>query len=68
MRENRSMGNAMVETELIAVLVAVTDGDPRVLTIESGYGLPSGPLEPGHRSLQAGLRAWVERQTHHPIG
>jgi hypothetical protein len=57
----------MVETELIAVLVAVTDGDPRVLTIENGYALPSGPLEPGHRSLQAGLRAWVERQTHHPI-
>jgi hypothetical protein len=68
MRENHSMGNQVVETELIAVLVAVTDGDPRVLTIENGYALPSGPLEPGHRSLQAGLRAWVERQTHHPIG
>jgi len=68
MRENHSMGNQVVETELIAVLVAVTDGDPRVLTIENGYALPSGPLEPGHRSLQAGLRAWVERQTHHNIG
>jgi hypothetical protein len=67
MRENRFMSNQVVETELIAVLVAVTDGDPRVLTIENGYALPSGPLEPGHRSLQAGLRAWVERQTHHPI-
>lgn len=62
------MGNQVVETELIAVLVAVTDGDPRVLTIENGYALPSGPLEPGHPSLQTGLRAWVERQTHHPIG
>jgi hypothetical protein len=30
--------------------------------------LPSGPFEVGHRSLQSGLRAWVERQTHHPIG
>lgn len=68
MRENLGMSNEMVEAELIAVLVAVTDGDPRVLTIEMGYALPSGPLEPGHRSLQAGLRAWVERQTHHPIG
>jgi hypothetical protein len=68
MRENRFMSNQVVETELIAVLVAVTDGDPRVLTIENGYALPSGPLEPGHRSLQTGLRAWVERQTHHPIG
>ena len=54
--------------ELIAVLVAVTQGEPRVLTIADGAALPSGPLEPGHRSLQAGLRAWVERQTHHPLG
>ncbi len=54
--------------ELIAVLVAVTEGEPRVLTIADGAALPSGPLEPGHRSLQAGLRAWVERQTHHPLG
>lgn len=57
-----------VHAELIAVLVAVTDGDPRVLTVDSGFALPSGPLESGHRSLQAGLRAWVERQTHHPLG
>ncbi len=56
------------QAELIAVLVAVTDGDPRFLTIDAGFALPSGPLESGHRSLQAGLRAWVERQTHHPLG
>jgi hypothetical protein len=30
--------------------------------------LPSGPFEVGHRSLQSGLRAWVERQTGHPLG
>jgi hypothetical protein len=57
-----------VAAELIAVLVAVTDGDPRVLTVEDGAALPSGPFESGHRSLQAGVRAWVERQTHHPLG
>ena len=57
-----------VAAELIAVLVAVTDGDPRVLTVEGGAALPSGPFESGHRSLQAGLRAWVEQQTHHPLG
>lgn len=62
------MSNDPIQAELIAVLVAVTDGEPRVLTIESGFALPSGQLEPGHRSLQAGLRAWVERQTHHPLG
>jgi hypothetical protein len=62
------MNESPVEAELIAVLVAVTSGDARVLTIESGFALPSGPLEAGHRSLQAGLRAWVERRTHHPLG
>jgi len=62
------MRDIPVQAELIAVLVAVTAGDARVLTIESGYALPSGPLEPGHRSLQAGMRAWVERRTHHPLG
>ena len=30
--------------------------------------MPSGPFEQGHRSLQSGLRAWVERQTRHPLG
>jgi hypothetical protein len=57
-----------VAAELTAVIVAVTDGQPRVLTIERGQALPSGPFEPGHRSLQAGLRSWVETQTHHPLG
>ena len=33
-----------------------------------GRALPSGPFEAGHRSLQSGLRAWVERQTRHPLG
>ena len=59
---------ASVAAELIAVIVAVTDGQPRVLTIEAGGALPSGPFEFGHRSMQAGLRSWVERQTHHPRG
>ncbi len=55
-------------TELIAVIVAVTGGDPRVLTISNASALPSGSFESGHRSLQAGLRSWVERQTHQPLG
>lgn len=54
--------------DLIAVLAAVTEGEPRVMTIRDAEALPSGPLEPGQRSLQSGLRAWVERQTHHPLG
>ena len=50
------------------MLVAVTDGHPRVLAIWDRKALPAGPYESGHRSLQAGLREWVERQTHHPLG
>ena len=57
-----------IAVELIAVLVAVVDGRPKVMTIDDGLALPSGPFEVGHRSLQSGLRAWVERQTRHPIG
>jgi hypothetical protein len=54
--------------DLTAVLVAVTSDEPRVLTIQDGNALPSGPFETEHRTLQAGLRAWVEHQTHHPLG
>src|SRR5579863_5724774 len=57
-----------IAADLIAVLVAVTDEQPRVMTIENGSALPSGPFEQGHRSLQTGLRAWVEKQTRHPLG
>ena len=59
---------AFVAAELIAVIVAVTAGQPRVLTIDKGQALPSGPFESSERSLQASLRTWVERQTHHPLG
>lgn len=57
-----------LHVELIALLVAVGEDRPRVLTLSEGAALPSGPLEPEHRSLQSGLREWVERQTHHPLG
>ncbi|MBP6115579.1 MAG: hypothetical protein KBC57_02895 [Neisseriaceae bacterium] len=55
-------------TELVAVLVAATQGVAKVLTVAQGRALPSGPLSPIHRSLQAGVRAWVASQTHHPLG
>lgn len=57
-----------IAADLIAVLAAVTSGDPRVLTIQDQCALPSGPFELAHRSLQAGLRAWVEAQTRLPLG
>lgn len=61
-------GTAIVATELVAVLAAVTRGAPRVLTTHDGTALPAGPFQMMHRSLQGGLQAWVETQTHHPIG
>jgi hypothetical protein len=57
-----------IAADLIALLVAVNSGDPRVLTIQDQHALPSGPFELAHRSLQSGLRAWVERQTRLPLG
>jgi len=57
-----------VAVELNAVLVALIDDDPQVLTLEDGSLLPSGPFETDHPTLQSGVRAWVERQTHHPLG
>src|SRR5215469_12002455 len=53
--------------ELSAVVVAVTAEEPRVLVVD-GAALPSGPLEPAHRTLELGLRAWVEAQTRQPLG
>ena len=63
-----SAGPRSVVIELNAVLVALIDDQPQVLTLEDGALLPSGPFEGDHPTLQTGLRAWVERQTHHPLG
>ncbi|MEX8193334.1 NUDIX hydrolase [Comamonas guangdongensis] len=57
-----------VQADLVAVLIAVTGGQPRILTTSSGLALPAGPFTSNHRSLQISLRAWVEKQTHHPLG
>ncbi|TIU35200.1 MAG: hypothetical protein E5W38_02805, partial [Mesorhizobium sp.] len=57
-----------INWDLIAVVAAVTDREPCVLTIGEQDALPSGPFELSHRSLQSGLRDWVEQQTGHPLG
>lgn len=61
-----------VIVDLTAVIVAVTGGDPRVLVIRTeepaADWLPSGPLQPEHKTLQTGLRAWVEKQTRQSLG
>src|SRR5262249_33894052 len=55
-----------------AAIVAATIDEPRVLTVRIGHdpieALPSGPLEVEHRTLEVGLRSWVERQTAQKLG
>ncbi|WP_269932958.1 NUDIX hydrolase [Aminobacter sp. HY435] len=63
-----SSPSAGVQVDLIALLVAAPNGNPVVLTVNEGDALPSGPFEQSHRSLQSGLRNWVEQQTGHPVG
>lgn len=68
---------------LSAVVIAVTAGEPRVLTVERApiggerskrasepqAALPAGPFDPvGHRTLELGLRSWVGEQTRLPLG
>lgn len=68
-KKGRAAGKAHdTSVDLIAVVVAVADQEPCVLTIGEANALPSGPFELGHRSLQVGLRTWVEHQTSHMLG
>lgn len=60
---------------LAAVIIAATKGEPRVLTVPvpgqpagRAEGLPAGPLEAAHPTLERGLRAWVERRTDQVLG
>ncbi|MCA0437492.1 MAG: hypothetical protein M9891_15930 [Austwickia sp.] len=65
------MGVHLQTTEVVAVVATIDAGVPQVLTIGAAAGvpaLPSGPLLADHRSLQAGLRAWVESQTGLRLG
>jgi hypothetical protein len=63
---------ASLAIRLSAVIVTATIDEPRVLTVLIGRepieALPSGPLEVEHRTLEVGLRAWVERQTSQRLG
>lgn len=64
------IGRSHFSVGLSAVVVAVTSDEPTVLAIRSDGpdALPSGPLESQHRTLESGLRSWVERQTSQSLG
>lgn len=61
-----------VSAELTAAVISVHDGSPKVLTVkatgDSLGALPAGPLTPSHRTLQAGVRSWVESLTGYNLG
>jgi hypothetical protein len=65
-----SQRQSQIAVDLTAVLVAVSGDEPRALTIRrpGGLALPSGPLQLRHRTLDAGLRAWVGEQTGAKLG
>ena len=58
--------------DLSAVIMAATPDEPRVLTVratpQQPDGLPSGPLQSQHRTLEMGLRTWVAEQTQLTLG
>ncbi len=54
---------------LDAVIVAVSDEEPRVLVRLPDEALPAGPFDPaGDRTLEAGVRRWVTAQTQLELG
>jgi len=57
-----------VSAQLVAVIAAVEEGRPRVLTTDGAKTLPAGPLQRGHRSMQEGMRGWVKQQTGCRLG
>lgn len=66
---------ATVEIGLTAAVLSVVDNEPMVLVVRDGAGLdatdglPSGPFTPlEHRTLEIGLRSWVERQARLELG
>jgi len=66
---------AAIEIGLDAAVVAVMEDEPVVLVVgadcekQAIEGLPTGPFSPQrHRTLEGGLRSWVETQTGIAIG
>ena len=68
-----ALGGTAIEVGLNAAIVAVENVTPLILVVEACRdgrdSLPFGPFDPlGHRTLEIGLRAWVEAQTDLKLG
>lgn len=74
--DTAARGPSAVEIGLNAAIVAVVDNEPVVLIVRAEPDsagatdlLPFGPFNPReHRTLEAGLRAWVREQTGLDLG
>ena len=57
---------SLLAVSLNAVIVAATLEEPRVFAVRAGRpnldAVPSELLVPDDRTLEAGLRAWIEQQ------
>jgi len=64
------MPKARTEVGLNAVVVAVTEDSPRIITVGGNpAALPAGLLDPaGDRTLERALRRWVEESTGLDLG
>jgi hypothetical protein len=70
-RRDAGLSPRSLSIGLGAVIVAASEHEARVLTIRHAgavEALPAGPLEAEHRTLEIGLRTWVERQTSQRLG
>lgn len=69
-----SSSRPSIEIDVNAAIVAVETRQPLILVVRSGEAseaesLPFGPFDPlAHRTLEAGLRAWVAEQTALKVG
>jgi hypothetical protein len=67
-------GRMAIEIGLNAAIIAMVDNDPAILRVPGqdahfADALPSGPFDPGrHRTMEIGLRGWVEEQTALRLG
>jgi hypothetical protein len=66
------MKPSIISIGLSAAIVSVDRENPSVLVVAHDGGedaLPFGPFDPGtQRTLESGLRRWVQEQTHFEIG
>ncbi len=66
--------SASIEIDLNAAIVALRQEEPVILTVDPSQSsqspaLPFGPFDPAtHRTLEIGLRTWVEEQTQLNLG